>query len=228
MSGTTALALPSGLPPGAPPGPRTRKISPRTAASTTATRFQGTRRFGATSRGGTGSAAGRGSRAAISARPSARRVSCASAISRMLRRAPGTRTRAAARAAPRASPSRIDACSAARRAARRKGVRREEDREHAEEQIGPEPPGEIEGNAAVRGARHGLPPRERIGGALETLGCVAQLLDDALEIEELTFALDGALVDAALLRGHVGEDRFCVAGPEVERTERRDVTEERA
>src|SRR5439155_8946373 len=119
MSGTTALASPSGLPPGAPPGPSTRKINPSTAASTTASRFQGTRRFGATSRGGTGSAAGRGNRAAISARPSAMRVSWASATSRALRRAPGTRRRAAARAAPRASPARIDACSAARRAASR-------------------------------------------------------------------------------------------------------------
>src|SRR5438552_2889218 len=352
MSGTTALAAPSGVPPGAPPGPRTRKISPSIAASTTASRFQGTRRFGATSRGGPGSVAGRGDRAAISERPSAIRVSWASATSRAVRRAPGTRTRAAARAAPRASPSRIDACKAARRAARRsvscslikvdlqrerrprvaghelvvrlghracelailqqldrqrrdavalcgalvravrehdrgvppgrlggelvaylggdalllgvrergvatqereaahldahhdrrridarrlrglarrrEGVRREEDREHAEEQVGPEPAGEIKGNAAVRGARHGLTPRERIGGALETYGCIAQLLDDTLEIEQLTLALDGALVDAPLLGGHVREDRFRIAGPEVQRAERRHVTQERA
>src|SRR5438094_10233488 len=73
-----------------------------------------------------------------------------------------------------------------------------------------------------------LTPRERIGGALETYGCIAQLLDDALEIEELTLALDSALVDAALLRGHVGEDRLGVAGPEVERAERRHVTGQRA
>src|SRR5439155_26317042 len=73
-----------------------------------------------------------------------------------------------------------------------------------------------------------LTPRERIGGALEAHCCVAQLLDDALEIEELTLPLDGALIDASLLRGHVREDRFGVAGPEVERAERRDVAEQRA
>src|SRR5688572_19545715 len=280
----------------------------------------------------------------MSARPSAARVSRATAISRALSRAPGTRSRAAARAAAGASPLCTEACSAARRAARRSAsrslikvdlqregrpgiaghelvvrlrhrpgelavlqqlerergdavalrralvravrehdrgvsagclcreqvadlvrdalllsagsrgvireelesthldtqhdrrrvdarwtrrldrrsdrVRREEDREHAEEQVGPQPTREVERDAAMRGALHALPPRDRVGRALEADRRVTESLDDALEVEELALALDRALVDAPLLGGHVGKDRLRVTGAEVERAER--------
>src|SRR5687767_3814366 len=118
-----ALTSPSGLPPGAPPGPRTRKTSPQITASAIARRFHGTRRASVVTRGAARSGAGRGSRAAMSARPSAARVSRATRVSRALSRAPGTRSLAAARAAARASPLRTDSCSAARRAARRSASR---------------------------------------------------------------------------------------------------------
>src|SRR6266508_3910318 len=77
-------------------------------------------------------------------------------------------------------------------------------------------------------SRAWLTPGERVGSALEAYRGVAELLDDTLEIEELTLALDCAFVDAALLRGHVGQDRLGVARSEVERAERRGVTEQRA
>src|SRR6059036_1234906 len=116
-----------------------------------------------------------------------------------------------------------------RRGRRGDRARGEEDREEAEEDVGPQPSGEAEGDATGSPApEHCLPPRDGVGGALQASGGFGETIDDALEREELALALGCALVDATLLSGHVREDRFGIGTRHVERAERGRLPEDRA
>src|SRR5207245_11247515 len=80
----------------------------------------------------------------------------------------------------------------------------EKDREHAEQEVGPEPTYECEGDRPAEAAHlalRPLPARDRFRGTGEGARGVAQLADRRLHAEELLLALHRALVHSPPLGG---------------------------
>src|SRR5919204_160816 len=104
---------------------------------------------------------------------------------------------------------------------RRRGrdrARGEEDREEPEEDVRPQPASEAERDGTGSPATdQRLPPRDRVGGTLQTRGCFAKTIDDAFETKELALALRRSLIDPPFLRGHVREDRLRIGTRYIER-----------